>query len=103
MDLQEVELVQTILSSQLADGTWGQNAQGVNFASLGNVSYTFTGGQDYSSGTGNYTATLGSLLTSYNLFENRDDVAVDFLMMGPKLFYRARITSKSKLTDFYCW
>ena len=66
-----------------ADGLWGQNAQGVNFASLGNVSYTFTGGQDYSSGTGNYTATLGGLLTSYNLFENRDDVAVDFLMMGP--------------------
>ena len=54
--------------------SWGQNAQGVNFASLGNVSYTFTGGQDYSSGTGNYTATLGSLLTSYNLFDNRDDV-----------------------------
>ena len=24
---------------------WGQNAQGVNFASLGNVSYTFTGGK----------------------------------------------------------
>ena len=67
----------------VADGTWGQNAQGVHFASLGNVSYTFTGGQDYSSGTGNYTATLGGLLTSYNLFENRDDVAVDFLMMGP--------------------
>ena len=67
----------------VADGTWGQNAQGVHFASLGNVSYTFTGGTDYSSGTGNYTATLGGLLTSYNLFENRDDVAVDFLMMGP--------------------
>ena len=29
----------------VADGTWGQNAQGVHFASLGNVSYTFTGGQ----------------------------------------------------------
>ena len=55
----------------VGDGLWGQDAQGINFSSLGNISYTFTGGQDYSSGTGNYTATLGGLLTSYNLFENK--------------------------------
>ena len=65
----------------VADGLWGQDAQGINFASLGNVSYTFLGGKDYSSGTGNYTAALGSLLTSYNLFDNRDDHAVDFLTL----------------------
>ena len=79
----------------VADGTWGQNAQGVHFASLGNVSYTFTGGQDYSSGTGNYTAALGSLLTSYNLFDNRDDHAVDFLMMGPGCSTEAESQAKA--------
>ena len=80
-----------------ADGLWGQNAQGVNFASLGNVSYTFTGGQDYSSGTGNYTATLAKLLTGYNLFENKDDVAVDFLMMGPGCSTEAESQAKANL------
>ena len=80
-----------------ADGLWGQNAQGVNFASLGNVSYTFTGGQDYSSGTGNYTATLAKLLTAYNLFDNKDDVAVDFLMMGPGCSTEAESQAKANL------
>ena len=81
----------------VADGLWGQNAQGVNFASLGNVTYTFTGGQDYSSGTGNFTATLGKLLTSYNLFDNKDDVAVDFLMMGPGLATESETQAKANL------
>ena len=80
-----------------ADGLWGQNAQNVNFASLGNVSYTFTGGQDYSSGTGNYTATLAKLLTAYNLFENKDDVTVDFLMMGPGCSTEAESQAKANL------
>ena len=81
----------------VGDGFWGQDAQGINYSSLGNVSYTFTGGKDYSSGTGNYTAALGSLLTSYNLFENRDDVAVDFLMMGPGCATEAQSQAKANL------
>ena len=81
----------------VADGLWGQDAQGVNFASLGNVTYTFTGGKDYSSGTGNYTATLAKLLTSYNLFDNKDDVAVDFLMMGPGCSTEAESQAKANL------
>ena len=81
----------------IGDGLWGSDAQGVNFNSIGNVSYTFSGGQDYSSGTGNYTATLGSLLTSYNLFENKDDVAVDFLMMGPGLDTQDQSQAKANL------
>ena len=81
----------------VGDGLWGQDAQGINYSSLGNVSYTFTGGKDYSSGTGNYTAALGSLLTSYNLFENRDDVAVDFLMMGPGCSTESESQAKANL------
>ena len=79
------------------DGLWGQNAQGVNFSSLGNVSYTFTGGKDYNSGTGDYTATLGNLLTAYNKFENKDDQAVDFLVMGPGLGAEDQTQAKANL------
>ena len=78
------------------DGLWGQNAQGVNFSSLGNVTYTLGGGVDYSSGNG-MTATLGNLLTSYNKFENKDDVAVDFLIMGPGLDLEAETQAKANL------
>jgi hypothetical protein len=31
-----------------SQGLWGQNAQGITFSSIGNVSYTLAGGVDYS-------------------------------------------------------
>ena len=65
-----------------ASGLWGQETQGITFSGIGPVTYSLTGGVDYSS-TGGYSAPLGSLLTSYNLFENKDDVEVDYLLMGP--------------------
>ena len=68
------------------DGLWGQDAQGVTFAAIGNVTYTLTGGKNYSTGAagsaGNLTATLGSLKTSYDLFRN-PEIEVDYLIMGP--------------------
>jgi len=67
-----------------ASGSWNKNAQGVTFNVIGNTTYTLTGGVDYSA-TGGYTATLGNLITSYNLFSNKDEVAVDYLIMGPGL------------------
>ena len=66
------------------DGLWNQDAQGVIFSSLGNVTYTLKGGVDYST-SGGMSATLGDLITSYNLFSNRDEIAVDYLIMGPGL------------------
>ena len=51
---------------------------------IGNATYTLTGGVDYSA-TGGMTATLGNLITSYNLFKNKDEIAVDYLIMGPGL------------------
>jgi hypothetical protein len=77
-------------------GLWGQNAQGVTFSAIGNVTYTFGGGENYSS-TGGYQATLGALQTSYNLFENKDEVAVDFLMMGPGLSVESDSQAKANL------
>ena len=67
-----------------AAGLWNQNVQGVTFSALGNVTYTFKGGVDYSSLNG-MTATLGNLKTAYELFDNKDEEAVDYLIMGPGL------------------
>ena len=68
------------------DGLWGQDAQGITFAAIGNTTYTLTGGKNYSTGAagsaGNLTATLGGLKTSYDLFSN-PEVEVDYLIMGP--------------------
>jgi len=66
------------------DGNWGQNAQGVTFNAVGNVSYTLMGGKDYSA-SGGMAASLGDLNTAYDLFENKDETIIDFLIMGPGL------------------
>ena len=68
----------------LGEGQWGQDAQGIQFAAVGNKTYTFGGGVDYSANKG-YATTLGDLQTSYQLFANDADVDVDFLLMGPGL------------------
>ena len=67
-----------------AEGLWNLDSQDRTYSALGNVTYNLTGGQDYSV-TGGMTATLGDLFTSYNLFSNRDEIAVDYLIMGPGL------------------
>ena len=64
------------------DGLFGLDAQNTTYSALGNVSYTFGGGVDYST-TGGMSASLASLITSYNLFENKDEIEVDYLIMGP--------------------
>jgi hypothetical protein len=66
------------------DGLWGQDAQGVTFAAIGNKTYTLAGGVDYSA-SGGMQATLGDLITSYNLFSNKDEVQADYIIMGPSL------------------
>jgi hypothetical protein len=66
------------------DGLWGQTAQGVTFAAIGNKTYTLAGGVDYSA-SGGMRATLGDLITSYNLFSNKDEVQADYIIMGPSL------------------
>lgn len=67
-----------------AQGIWGSNAQGTVFSSVGNVTYNLTGGIDYSA-SGGLKATLSDIATSYNLFANKDAIAVDYLIMGPGL------------------
>ena len=74
-----------------AQGLWGLNAQNTVFSAVGNVTYTLKGGEDYSAGVpaagsnGGMTATLANLITAYEEFTNKDEEAVDFLIMGPGL------------------
>lgn len=75
-------------------GLWGSNAQGTVFSAIGNVTYNLTGGIDYS-GAGGLKATLGDLVTSYNLFSNKDAIAVDYLIMGPGLDTKADSQAKA--------
>ena len=77
-----------------ASGGWNRDAQGITFAVIGNTTYTLTGGQDYSA-TGGYAATLGNLITSYNLFKNKDEIALDYLIMGPGLSDKAQSQAKA--------
>ena len=67
-----------------SQGLWGQNAQGITFSSIGNISYTLAGGVDYSASNG-MQASLGDLIDSYQLFSNKDEIQVDYLIMGPGL------------------
>jgi hypothetical protein len=66
----------------LSDGIWGQLAQDAVFSAIGNNTYTLNGGVDYSA-SGGMKATLGDLITSYDLFANKDEIQVDYLIMGP--------------------
>ena len=65
-------------------GLWGLDAQDVTFSAIGNKAYSLAGGVDYSANKG-MSATLGNLITSYGKFSNRDEVEVDYLIMGPGL------------------
>ena len=72
----------TLLST--TEGLWNIDAQDKTYSALGNVTYTLGGGQDYGA-DGSMLATLGDLFTSYNLFSNKDEIEVDYLIMGPGL------------------
>lgn len=63
-------------------GLWGQQAQGVEFSAIGNVTYTLTGGVDYQV-DGGMDADLAEIVSSYDLFSNKDRYAVDFILGGP--------------------
>jgi hypothetical protein len=67
-----------------ANGLWGSSAQDITFSAIGNKTYTLTGGVDYSS-AGGMKPTLADLITSYDKFSNKDEVQVDYLIMGPGL------------------
>jgi hypothetical protein len=75
----------------VTEGLWNQVSQDTVFSSIGNATYVLKGGKDYGDidlnpgETGSMTAELGSLITSYDLFLNKDEIEVDYLIMGPGL------------------
>ena len=77
-------------------GNWGLAAQGVTFNVLGNVTYTLAGGADYSA-TGGMGSTLGDVLNGYKLYENKDEINVDFLLMGSAMNDELSTQAKANL------
>ena len=83
-----------------ADGQWGQNAKDVKYyAGIGNTTYKMDGGNNYTTANG-FDATLGNLMTSYEKFQTKDEIAVDYLIGGPGASTRAESQAKAnKIID----
>jgi hypothetical protein len=65
----------------ISDGVWGQNANNITFSAIGNKTYNLDGGSDY----GSSGATLSDISNSYDLFSNKNEIDVDFLIYGPSM------------------
>lgn len=77
-------------------GAWGLSAQGVTYNVLGNVTYTLAGGADYGA-SGGMAASLGDVLNGFKLFENRDEISIDFLLMGSSMNDQLSTQAKANL------
>jgi hypothetical protein len=60
-----------------------QESSGVNFGCFGNKSYRLSNGYDYSSANGGMAATLGDIISSYEIFRNPTEYEINFLIAGP--------------------
>ena len=66
---------------------WDQEAQGITYGASGNKTFTLTGGKNYDGSTtvdaaGAMKASLGGITSGYDLFEDKDQFDIDFLLMG---------------------
>jgi hypothetical protein len=66
----------------IGETVWDRPAQDAIFSTIGQVTYTLGNGVDYSAG-GALRSSLSFVMESYDLFANRDEIAVDYLLMGP--------------------
>jgi len=78
-----------------SDGLWGLTAQDVTFSAIGNKTYTLTGGVDYSA-NGGMKATLGDLILHMIRFSNKDEIQVDYIIMGPGMDAQADSQAKAQ-------
>ena len=79
-----------------SDNQSGTIAQDKQFLAIGNKTYTIMGGNDYqTSGGDGYKADLGKLITAYGLLQNKDEVELDFLIMGPGCTTEAQSQAKA--------
>jgi len=77
----------TAIGNLDADSGWDQDASGVNFGLSGVVTASLGGGTNYGDKTdyttsGALTSGVDDLITGYGLFENTEEVEVDFILMG---------------------
>jgi len=82
------------VKNTLAQGLWGQDAQDKTFSSVGAITYNLKNGSDYST-NGGMQATLADIITAYQLFSNRNSIAVDYLINGPSLPTKSESQSKA--------
>ena len=73
--------------TEQSDTGWDQDAKGIIFGATGKQDLTLVNGKDYNGASGIGTvdslkATVSKLSTGYQLFQNNDAYAVDFLLMG---------------------
>jgi hypothetical protein len=63
---------------------WGQESNEVHFNSVGNVSFTITGGKDYSgeSNIGGFSASLSDITDALDKLSNPTEVELNFLLQG---------------------
>ena len=69
------------------DSGWDQDASGVYFGLSGVVTSSLAGGTNYGDKTdyttsGALTSGVDDLITGYGLFENKEEIEVDFILMG---------------------
>lgn len=65
-----------------SSGIWGTTAENTTFNSIGNKSFTLSGGADYNGGVGGFEVSLSDLITSYDKFSNDSDVSINYLLQG---------------------
>ena len=77
----------TAIGNLDADSGWDQDASEVNFGLSGVVTSSLAGGTNYGDKTdyttsGALTSGVDDLITGYGLFENKEEIEVDFILMG---------------------
>jgi len=77
----------TAIGNLDADSGWDQDGGEVNFGLSGVVTSSLAGGTNYGDKTdyttsGALTSGVDDLITGYGLFENKEEIEVDFILMG---------------------
>ena len=68
------------------DGAWGLNAQGTTYHAVGAKTYTLKSGNNYitnDAANPRFETTLGNLIEGYDLFVNKREYPINFLIQGP--------------------
>lgn len=88
----------TTTGISLGDGLWGLSAQNTTYSVVGNVAFSLIGGKDYQDSGSNsgFEAKLGDLTTAYELFNDVENVEVDYLIMGPGLSNKSQSQAKAQ-------